>query len=130
MKTDNDWKARLSPDAFHVCREKGTERPFSGKYCDNKATGTYTCTCCGQPLFSSAAKFDSGTGWPSFWQSKILENVQEHRDHSHGMSRVEVTCSNCQAHLGHVFEDGPQPTGRRFCINSVSLDFVPEEGES
>lgn len=120
------WKKKLSPEAFYVCREHGTEAPFSGKYYDNKESGTYNCVCCDAPLFTSETKFNSGTGWPSYYEA--VENaVTEIKDNSHGMTRIEVVCSNCDAHLGHVFPDGPEPTGLRYCINSVCLNFEEEE---
>lgn len=129
MKTKDEWRAKLSPEAYRVCREKGTERAFTGKYVDFKEAGTYRCVCCGQPLFASTSKFDSGTGWPSFLEPVRPASVAEHEDNSLGMRRVEVVCSGCDAHLGHVFEDGPMPAGRRFCINSVSLEFEPDRDE-
>lgn len=125
--SNEQWREQLSAEQFHVCREKGTERPFSGEYWDNKAAGHYHCACCGERLFDAATKFDSGTGWPSFWDVVDQGKVNLIGDHSHGMQRIEVTCANCDAHLGHLFPDGPPPTGQRYCINSLSLHFVPEQ---
>jgi peptide-methionine (R)-S-oxide reductase len=118
-----DWQTKLTPQQFNVCWNKGTEAPFTGQYTDCKTEGIYHCICCGSPLFDSETKYDSGSGWPSFWNVLNAESVEEIADNSHGMRRVEVVCKQCHAHLGHVFEDGPKPTGLRYCINSVSLDL-------
>ena len=126
VKTDSQWQAQLTADQYRIARGKETERPFCGLLLDNHEEGIYTCVCCGLPLFSSAAKFQSGTGWPSFFQPFDTAHIKELVDTSHGMRRVEIRCQRCDAHLGHVFDDGPRPTGLRYCLNSISLQFVDQ----
>ncbi len=125
--SDDEWRERLSPEQYQILRQAGTEPAFSGKYEQNKAGGLYKCAGCGTPLFSSQTKYDSGSGWPSYYQPVEAEAVDEHQDVAHGMARTEVRCAKCEGHLGHVFPDGPAPTRLRYCINSASLDFDPEE---
>ena len=126
-QTEQEWREKLSPEQYQVLRQAGTERAFTGKYWDSKTDGTYLCAGCGQELFSSDTKFDSASGWPSFYEALDPEKIEESRDLSHGMIRTEVKCANCGGHLGHLFEDGPNPTGLRYCINSASLQLEPPE---
>lgn len=127
LKNDVFWKDKLTPEEYRICREKGTEPPFTGEYLNTKASGVYRCRCCGEPLFSSETKYESGSGWPSFYAPLDEGGIQEEVDHSHGMVRTEIMCSKCQSHLGHVFPDGPEPTGLRYCVNSMSLKLEEKD---
>lgn len=127
-KPESEWATELTPAQYDVLRRKGTEPAFTGRFTHNKASGMYVCGACGAELFSSDTKYDSGSGWPSFYEPAVAANVETHEDRSHGMRRIEVTCARCGGHLGHVFPDGPLPTGERYCINSLSLAFEPDDG--
>lgn len=127
QKSEDQWREELGPEQYHILREKGTERPFTGKLYYNKETGVYRCAACGNELFTSDTKYESGSGWPSFFQPIAPDRVETHEDSSHGMRRTEITCARCGSHLGHVFPDGPRPTGLRYCVNSASLDFAKEK---